>query len=242
VISQPIRFSIALLATTITVLGMLGPTRAVAADSACTADVVFLMDNTGSMGSMISSTRSNATTILNAISGGDARFEGIDVQYGLATYWGDPLEYAGSSSSSYHCPTSTEYSGRTNYFTVPTTGEYWVDLIDTYGDGWHGNQLYIFNGSWSGSYPSGYGYRKGDSFLTGRYLSGGKVNLSAGSTGHTGYIYPYSPWGNETRWRICPVSGTETTPPPTGYPTVAKNAFKVNQKITDSTSAIKNGM
>ncbi|MDG2272914.1 MAG: hypothetical protein P8L39_11460, partial [Halioglobus sp.] len=79
------------------IITLLGSQQGVAAGS-CQADVVFLMDNTGSMGSMISSTRNNAAAILNAISGGDERFEGIDVQYGLATYWGDPLEYKGTSS------------------------------------------------------------------------------------------------------------------------------------------------
>ena len=72
------------------------PTVSLAAD-ACKADVVFLMDNTGSMGGMISSTRTNAVNILNKIGGDDARFAGIDVQFGVATFWGDPRE---------HCPWS----------------------------------------------------------------------------------------------------------------------------------------
>ena len=33
--------------------------------------------------------------MLTAISGGDPRFAGIDVHYGVATYWGDPREYDG---------------------------------------------------------------------------------------------------------------------------------------------------
>ena len=49
------------------------PTVSLASD-ACKADVVFLMDNTGSMGGMISSTRTNAVNILNKIGGGDSRF------------------------------------------------------------------------------------------------------------------------------------------------------------------------
>jgi len=60
---------------------------------ACRADVVFLMDNTGSMGGPITSTKHNASTILDAISGGDPRFAGIDTNYAVATYWGDPREY-----------------------------------------------------------------------------------------------------------------------------------------------------
>ena len=37
----------------------------------CRADVVFLMDNTGSMGGPIRNTKRNASAILDAISGGD---------------------------------------------------------------------------------------------------------------------------------------------------------------------------
>ena len=62
----------------------------------CRADVVFLMDNTGSMGSVISTAQRNASAVLTAISGGDSRFAGIDVNYGVATYWGDPREYSGA--------------------------------------------------------------------------------------------------------------------------------------------------
>ena len=79
------------------VLLVLPSTVSFAADS-CKADVVFLMDNTGSMGGMISSTRTNAVNILNKIGGGDARFAGIDVQFGVATFWGDPREFSGGSS------------------------------------------------------------------------------------------------------------------------------------------------
>jgi len=74
------------------VLLVLPPTVSLAAD-ACKADVVFLMDNTGSMGGVITSTRTNAVSILNKIGGGDSRFEGIDVQFGVATFWGDPREH-----------------------------------------------------------------------------------------------------------------------------------------------------
>ena len=72
------------------------PTVSLAADS-CKADVVFLMDNTGSMGGMITSTRTNAVNILNKIGGGDPRFAGIDVQFGVATFWGDPTEFKGEA-------------------------------------------------------------------------------------------------------------------------------------------------
>src|SRR5690606_8450508 len=60
------------------------------------ADVVFLADNTGSMGGVINTFRNNAQQILNAISGGDSRFVGIDVQFGVASYNGDPREFGGT--------------------------------------------------------------------------------------------------------------------------------------------------
>lgn len=59
-------------------------------------DVVFLADNTGSMGGVINTIRTNAQQILNAISGGDPRFVGIDVQFGVASYNGDPREFGGT--------------------------------------------------------------------------------------------------------------------------------------------------
>jgi hypothetical protein len=59
----------------------------------CKADVVFLMDNTGSMGHVIGATKKSAANILNKISGGDPRFKGLNVKFGVATYWGDPKEH-----------------------------------------------------------------------------------------------------------------------------------------------------
>ena len=142
-----------LVAGVIGAITLLGSQQGVAAGS-CQADVVFLMDNTGSMGSMISSTRTNAATILNAISGGDERFEGIDVQYGLATYWGDPLEYKGGSSSSYHFPVSTEYSGRVNDIELISGVSYYLDMIDTWGDGWNNSLWNLSLGSSTSALPS----------------------------------------------------------------------------------------
>ena len=72
----------------------------------CRADVVFLMDNTGSMGGPITSTKRNASTILDAISGGDARFAGIDTRYAVATYWGDPREHI-PGSGIWYCHRAT---------------------------------------------------------------------------------------------------------------------------------------
>lgn len=62
-------------------------------------DVIFLADNTGSMGGVINTVRTNAHQILDAISGGDPRFAGIDVQFGVASYNGDPKEFGGTSQS-----------------------------------------------------------------------------------------------------------------------------------------------
>ena len=95
------------------VLLALPPTVSLAADS-CKADVVFLMDNTGSMGGMISSTRTNAINILDKIGGGDPRFAGIDVQFGVATFWGDPLEYSGGGGHAFrwYCGRTASYPDR----------------------------------------------------------------------------------------------------------------------------------
>lgn len=65
--------------------------------AASRVDVMFLADNTGSMGGVIGTVRNNAQVILDAISGGDLRFAGIDVQFGVASYNGDPREFGGSA-------------------------------------------------------------------------------------------------------------------------------------------------
>ncbi len=62
-------------------------------------DVYFLADNTGSMGGAIGNVRNNAQFILDAISGGDPRFQDIDIAYGVAAYFGDPREYGGNNAS-----------------------------------------------------------------------------------------------------------------------------------------------
>ncbi|MCH2492106.1 MAG: VWA domain-containing protein, partial [Gammaproteobacteria bacterium] len=98
------------------------PTVSLAADS-CKADVVFLMDNTGSMGGMINSTRTNAVNILNKIGGGDPRFAGIDVQFGVATFWGDPLEHdtslSGGHAFRWYCGPTPSYPSRGSVGPVP---------------------------------------------------------------------------------------------------------------------------
>ena len=85
---------------------MLSYAQSMSDAGSCRADVVFLMDNTGSMGGPITSTKRNASTILDAISGGDARFAGIDTRYAVATYWGDPREHI-PGSGIYYCHRAT---------------------------------------------------------------------------------------------------------------------------------------
>ena len=92
---KPLRYALVTLAT----WALLGAGVASAASSSCIGDVVFLMDNTGSMGGMISSTRRQAKKILKAIAGEDAaypQFKGLDVEFAVATYWGDPREQWGT--------------------------------------------------------------------------------------------------------------------------------------------------
>lgn len=55
-------------------------------------DVFFLADNTGSMGGILNSVKNSASSILDSISGGDSRFSGIDVAFGVGRYFGDPVE------------------------------------------------------------------------------------------------------------------------------------------------------
>lgn len=69
--------------------------------AASKVDVVFLADNTGSMGGVINTVRNSAHTILDAIAGGDTRFTGIDVQFGVSAYSGDPREYGGNPNSAF---------------------------------------------------------------------------------------------------------------------------------------------
>ncbi len=96
------RFLIGILATAYPALA-----QSVSDAGSCRADVVFLMDNTGSMGGPITSTKRNASAILDAISGGDPRFAGIDTNYAVATYWGDPREYLAGFGSRYYCHRDT---------------------------------------------------------------------------------------------------------------------------------------
>ncbi|MEJ2590210.1 MAG: putative Ig domain-containing protein, partial [Candidatus Thiodiazotropha sp.] len=72
-----------------------------AGPAASKVDVVFLADNTGSMGGVINTVKANAQTILDAIAGGDSRFAGIDVHFGVSSYNGDPREFGGNPASAY---------------------------------------------------------------------------------------------------------------------------------------------
>ncbi|GIT27090.1 MAG: hypothetical protein CM1200mP41_31340 [Gammaproteobacteria bacterium] len=90
------------------------PTVSLAADS-CKADVVFLMDNTGRWVGCLNSTRTNAVNILNKIGGGDPRFAGIDVQFGVATFWGDPpntIQAYREGMPRWYCGPTPSYPGR----------------------------------------------------------------------------------------------------------------------------------
>ena len=64
-------------------------------------DVFFLADNTGSMGGIISAVKANAASVLSDISGGDSRFTGVDVGFGVGRYLGDPSEFGETPGSAY---------------------------------------------------------------------------------------------------------------------------------------------
>ena len=105
-----------LFAASIGLLLLSGVHTSVWAETTCRADVVFAMDNTGSMGGIIRSTTAAAKKILDKIGGGDPRFKGIDVQFAVTTYWGDPVEHAGGAFGKfegYHwCGPTTSYPTR----------------------------------------------------------------------------------------------------------------------------------
>jgi len=116
---------IALFALSLAVLASPQPVSAQSLSDAgsCRADVVFLMDNTGSMYRPITATKRNASTILDAISGGDPRFAGIDTRYGVATYWGDPREYLAGMRRVYWCHReSCPWSWCSRYYCENPTG------------------------------------------------------------------------------------------------------------------------
>ena len=127
---------IALFALSLAVLASPQPVSAQSLSDAgsCRADVVFLMDNTGSMYRPITATKRNASTILDAISGGDPRFAGIDTRYGVATYWGDPREYLAGMRRVYWCHReSCPWSWCSRYYCENPTGicrKYFDNIFD----------------------------------------------------------------------------------------------------------------
>ncbi len=66
-------------------------------------DVVFLADNTGSMGGLIASVQAKANSILSQMAGDNPRFHPLDVRFAVANYLHDPSEGAAASSSG-PCP------------------------------------------------------------------------------------------------------------------------------------------
>ncbi|MDE2593459.1 MAG: VWA domain-containing protein [Burkholderiales bacterium] len=69
-------------------------TITLAAAGATKVDVVFLADNTGSMGGTVNNAKAGATAIMSGLSG--------DYNFGVARYYGDPSEYGMSPSTSFN--------------------------------------------------------------------------------------------------------------------------------------------
>ena len=67
-------------------------------------DVVFLADNTGSMGGVIASVQAKASSILAQMAGDNPRFHPLDVRFAVANYLHDPSEGSASSSGPVSCP------------------------------------------------------------------------------------------------------------------------------------------
>lgn len=66
-------------------------------------DVVFLADNTGSMGGVIASVQAKASSILSQMAGDNPRFHPLDVRFAVANYLHDPSEGSAASMSG-PCP------------------------------------------------------------------------------------------------------------------------------------------
>ena len=62
-------------------------------------DVLFLADNTASMGGIINSVKTHALDILNKLAGDDSRFTDVEINWGVARYVGDPTEGVSPSTA-----------------------------------------------------------------------------------------------------------------------------------------------
>ncbi len=71
-------------------------TITLAASGATKVDVVFLADNTGSMYSTVTNAQSGATAIMNGLT------SGADYKFGVARYYGDPIEYGETPASAFN--------------------------------------------------------------------------------------------------------------------------------------------
>ncbi|EXJ11407.1 MULTISPECIES: transferrin-binding protein-like solute binding protein [Nitrincola] len=63
-------------------------------------DIFFLADNTGSMGGLVGSAKTNAQAILDALRT-DARFSKVNAQFGVGMFLGDPSEWGETATSAY---------------------------------------------------------------------------------------------------------------------------------------------
>lgn len=71
-------------------------TITLAASGATKVDVVFLADNTGSMGGTVSKAQSGATAIMNGLT------SGADYNFGVARYYGDPSEFGETPATAFN--------------------------------------------------------------------------------------------------------------------------------------------
>jgi hypothetical protein len=70
-------------------------------------DVMFFADNTGSMGPYLDSVKARATSILSQMTGGDSRFNGVDIQFAVTNYLHDTVELSDPDYTGYCLPPST---------------------------------------------------------------------------------------------------------------------------------------
>jgi hypothetical protein len=136
-------------------------------------DVFFLADNTASMGGIIGTVMSNASAILGAIAGGDPRFTGVDVAFGVGRYYGDPSE-PGVSPGPPASPPSIAYQLQQAITTSQAATQAAIN-------------------SWSAS--------GGDDFPEANFFALHQVATEGGSTDGVGSTDPGIATGQVTDWR-----------------------------------------
>lgn len=138
-------------------------------------DVFFLADNTGSMSGILNSVKSGAGEILTALNGGDSRFAGIDVGFGVGRYLGDPLEYGGTPAQQANSSYQLQQAITTNQSSVQSAINGW--FASGGGDTPEGNFFALQQVATSGASTDGLGTTD----VAGGFSTGAETGWRAGS-------------------------------------------------------------